>query len=294
MIRTLVPILGVCVLSAVGSSAAQHRAPGLSKAIRDAIQFHKSGKYLGEDKIMGGTFAVAGDNPWQVALVVGDTILAPRILFCGGSIVSKDLVITAAHCVDEGTPEQAVDVVVGATKLATEGKRVAVQSIWIDPDYNKGQYRAHDVAVLKLTEDVSALTDPIDIANEADDAALTEGRSVRVTGWGAPGQGAGAVRDLRTVDLMLISTKHCNDPVAYAGAVGSSMICAGWPKGGRNSCQGDSGGPMSSMLGGSRRLVGIVSWGRECELTDKFGVYARVTVLSWARKCAADNSQCKM
>jgi secreted trypsin-like serine protease len=286
-------VLTLVLTLCAGGGVAQERKPaGVSQAIRDARTYADTGHYLGEDKIMGGTFAKAGDNPWQVALVLSGPPNAPRQLFCGGSTIGSNIVITAAHCVDQGTPPGAVDAIVGATSLTKDGKRVRVRSIWIDPDYGKVQERAHDVAILQLTEDVSVLAPAIELARPSDDASLKEGLPVRVTGWGAPSAGGGAVRDLRTVNLEIISTDRCNDPVIYDGLVGASMVCAGWPKGGRNSCQGDSGGPMTSVIDGKRRLLGIVSWGRDCGLPDKYGVYARVPVLDWARVCAADQVKC--
>ena len=53
------------------------------------------------------------------------------------------------------------------------------------------------------------------------------------------------------------------------------MICAGVPDGGKDACLGDSGGPL--VVGD--KLVGIVSWGLSCALTDYPGVYSNVATL---------------
>lgn len=44
---------------------------------------------------MGGTEAESGNFPWQVALRLRD---GNGDVFCGGTIVSENVVITAAHC----------------------------------------------------------------------------------------------------------------------------------------------------------------------------------------------------
>jgi secreted trypsin-like serine protease len=43
-------------------------------------------------RILNGTEALPGQWPWQVALKDGN-------LFCGGSLISSQWVVTAAHCV---------------------------------------------------------------------------------------------------------------------------------------------------------------------------------------------------
>lgn len=59
------------------------------------------------------------------------------------------------------------------------------------------------------------------------------------------------------------------------------MLCAGIPKGGKDSCQGDSGGPLMVK----NQLIGVVSWGKGCARPNYPGVYARLTVLKdWIEK----------
>ena len=45
-------------------------------------------------KIVGGVQTEVHEYPWQVGLVTGNSAI-----WCGGSIISKNYILTAAHCV---------------------------------------------------------------------------------------------------------------------------------------------------------------------------------------------------
>ena len=70
--------------------------------------------------------------------------------------------------------------------------------------------------------------------------------------------------------------------LTFIFSVTDSMICGGYPEGGKDSCQGDSGGPFVCQSGNSAILTGVVSFGYECASPGFYGVYARVTkILDW-------------
>jgi len=48
----------------------------------------------GESRIIGGEEAAKGQFPYQAAITLSDYD------FCGGSLISKNWVLTAGHCVD--------------------------------------------------------------------------------------------------------------------------------------------------------------------------------------------------
>ena len=50
------------------------------------------------NKIVGGTDAASGEIPWQVALTDGTWTDIYNLQFCGGTLISPDWVLTAAHC----------------------------------------------------------------------------------------------------------------------------------------------------------------------------------------------------
>ncbi|MGH0127378.1 UNVERIFIED_CONTAM: hypothetical protein FKN15_077530 [Acipenser sinensis] len=77
--------------------------------------------------------------------------------------------------------------------------------------------------------------------------------------------------------VLLISQKRCNNDKSYQNRLDKSMFCAGNLKGGPDSCQGDSGGPLTCVNDGKHFIYGVVSWGDQCGLKNKPGIYARVT-----------------
>lgn len=56
---------------------------------------HSSRKLRLDSRIVGGDETTIEENPWQVSIqLLG-------LHSCGGSIISQNTIVTAAHCVDE-------------------------------------------------------------------------------------------------------------------------------------------------------------------------------------------------
>merc|ERR1712037_495457 len=74
-----------------------------------------------EDRIVGGHEAAHHEWPWQVALFVDDA------WFCGGSLISDEWVMTAAHCADGAGY---FDVMAGAhnVRASSEPHRIEITS----------------------------------------------------------------------------------------------------------------------------------------------------------------------
>ncbi|KAL7886627.1 hypothetical protein AOLI_G00043480 [Acnodon oligacanthus] len=86
------------------------------------------------------------------------------------------------------------------------------------------------------------------------------------------------------LQIPILSDSTCRS--AYPFQIKSSMFCAGFMEGGKDSCQGDSGGPVVC----SGVLQGIVSWGHGCAQTNKPGVYTKVyNFVSWINTTISKN-----
>ena len=72
--------------------------------------------------------------------------------------------------------------------------------------------------------------------------------------------------------------------------IDETMICAGYPEGGKDSCSGDSGGPLVCEENDKFFLEGVVSWGYGCAGPGQYGVYADVRYFkSWIDTTMREN-----
>lgn len=237
----------------------------------------------GKQGIVGGSSASILQHPWQVSLQ--SSFGSP---FCGGSVIQREWVLTANHCV-EGSSASSLRVVAGVTRLSQSngGQVRAVEQIVRYPGYFAPEY-GKDVALLKVSPAFD-LSDPgvaaIDLVTPAEaSAGLTApGVEATVSGWGALSSGGGSPDVLQAVNVPIVSQNAAQ--AAYSGTnitadqLGAGLIGVG----GRDSCQGDSGGPLTVPDGaGGRRLAGVVSWGYGCASSRWPGMYARVSAFaSW-------------
>ncbi len=270
--------------------------------------------------IVGGQPAPDGAWPWQVRLFDS---LDPQSGFCGGSLISDQWVLTAAHCVVEfGKTTQKVVVGYGSV-YQTKLTMVDVKEVISNPEY--GTAEKGDVALIKLAEPLTNVT-TIALADAATDDTVTGPKAqLTVTGWGAlwDFQGFEAAKYIRN-GLQMVSTQKllnqnqllspdqlhqvtvdvipndaCKDSyVIYGQATNADLtitpneICAGSPEGAKDSCYGDSGGPLVALLpdGKGYVQVGIVSWGVQCGNPALPGVYGRVAPFAqWIKDTMAQN-----
>ena len=225
--------------------------------------------------ILEGQEAKLGEVPWQVYLQVTD---GRYIYMCGGSIIDKNNVVTAAHCVqnDKGKPYKTdqIQIFYSGIKISRM-KRVTVEKIIIEPNYN-AVTKNNDIALLHIRRpfQFSNITGQIKLplpnaARPNDRAKLT------VSGFGSISHNGPTSEKLLKVDVEYISRNRCENESVYGVMLKPSMICAGYIEGGKDSCGGDSGGPLVDET--TKTLVGVVSWGIGCGFPKRPGVYTDVS-----------------
>ncbi|XP_026558992.1 ovochymase-1 [Pseudonaja textilis] len=225
-------------------------------------------------RIIGGRMSVPGGQPWQVS------IKQSRSHFCGGSLIGDDVVVTAAHCIIDFDLKVVKNLIVtvGEFDLGSgdeEEQNVPVSEIVVHPDFNRFGYMDSDIALLYLKHHVQYgyEVQPICLPHKED--VFEAGTLCVVSGWGKTSEAGSLSRILQEVELPIIDSITCSELLKTLNLPPGqrSMLCAGFPDGGRDACKGDSGGPLACRkASGLWTLVGITSWGIGCGkgwLTDK-------------------------
>lgn len=262
--RRLLRLAGVAtsVLAAVLASAGVAASASTASADQSSADV--------QPMIIGGEETTIEENPFVVALTTPS-----GFQFCGGTIVAPTKVLTAAHCTEGSSPSDIV-VVAGRTSLSAGGGTSAgVTDIWINPNWDSSAL-SNDASVLTL--DTALAEAPLALASPQDADLYPAGANSTVYGWGVTESGSTS-DTLRKVDVPVTADDTC--AASYPGSFDpASMVCAGLAEGGKDSCQGDSGGPLEGVAAdGTRKVIGIVSWGQGCAEPDFYGVYGRVSAM---------------
>jgi len=241
-------------------------------------------------RIVGGVETEVNEYPWMAQMLYKS--YKKFIHWCGGSIINKRWILTAAHCVNFNPNMNITDrIAIAAGEHSycswtsqTDTQTILVEKIVKHPNYNESNFD-NDVALLKLATPLEYNTNVAPVCPPDANDLYNNVNSI-TSGWGSLSDQHNTPCELQEVDLTTVSNSKCES--AYGYNITDNMLCAGDDAGGKSPCNGDSGGPLTTADGSIYRLIGVVSHGQGgtvgCKATGSPGVFVRVTsVLSWIK-----------
>ena len=169
--------------------------------------------------IVGGTQADLGEYPYFVDM---------NVIGCGGALIAPQVVLSAAHCGDEGVNYVNQRVIVGAyqngSSSTTGASSVRVTAQRNHPNFDDDTME-NDFMLLKLETAVSIATPRLSIASSGGSSNPSAGTSLTVIGLGDTSDGGSSASRLREVVVPVVDANECDD--LYGGIATDVMFCAG-------------------------------------------------------------------
>lgn len=203
--------------------------------------------------IVGGSPATLGQFPTVVALEVGGGL-------CTGTLLTKDWILTAAHCIDPAVLGQSQQQITTGLRVhfdtinifQSAGMVVRASEIIKHPQFSVNDLASgHDIGLIRLATPVTDRP-PVPVNFTHDKAPI--GIGVTMVGYGVTSRSQpNSAGVLRVVDQTSVSC-------AAGGASDDTLLCFSQVNG-KGKCEGDSGGPSFAMIDGQQWQVGVTSFG---------------------------------
>ncbi|KAL1397565.1 hypothetical protein quinque_005428 [Culex quinquefasciatus] len=239
-------------------------------------------KHRPEGRVVGGYVATPGQFPYQIVMTAN---FPAGGALCGGSLLSHNFVLTAAHCVDQAADGM---IILGAqvrTDANEEGQvRIPFvrDGIYLHENWDPSLIR-YDIATVRMQSPVqyTPRIQPVHLPRWSDLNNDFAGVIGTVSGFGRFSDDINAASDvLRYVNNPITTNTVCN--LRFLGLIQPENICLSGENS-RGACSGDSGGPMTIERDGKTVQVGVVSFGLALGCENNWpSVFARTTsFLQW-------------
>ncbi|XP_026204380.1 elastase-1-like [Anabas testudineus] len=240
-------------------------------------------RYLeeGVGRVVGGETATPNSWPWQISLQYKSG--SSYYHTCGGSLIERGWVMTAAHCVDSVRTWR---VILGEHDLNVDSGReqvIGVSQVYIHPNWDSSRVsNGYDIALLRLSSNAE-LNAYVQLAYlPPANQILPNNNLCYITGWGRTYTGGPLPAQLQQAYLPVVDYATCSRSDWWGSTVKTTMVCAGG--GAEAGCNGDSGGPLNCLVEGRYYVHGIASFvsGLGCDTIRKPTVFTRVSAyIDW-------------
>ncbi|XP_026464497.1 trypsin-3-like [Ctenocephalides felis] len=224
-------------------------------------------KNLTDSRMIGGKPADISELPYVASVLYrGDHI-------CGGVIVSRYFVLTAAQCFKNVRNEKQVQVRVGSFRAYYAGIIVDANFYLLHPDFDTNFTSfEHDVALIRLSYPLR-FDDNIQPATVADYGEQPlAGTSAVVAGWERFETRLDMAGDLRKINVSIVDEFDCFLFYIEEQEFTKYQLCASSSKKHMGACKGDVGSPLAV----DGLIVGLYSWSGKCGDPEKPEVYSNL------------------
>uniref|UniRef100_A0A8C1B322 Zgc:112285 n=1 Tax=Cyprinus carpio carpio TaxID=630221 RepID=A0A8C1B322_CYPCA len=211
------------------------------------------------ERIVSGNDARPHSWPWQVSLQVRPRGSKYYVHVCGGTLIHKNWVLTAAQ-----------------VRQIIHLSSVEAELHFRYPAHSELDY---DIALVKAATDIQSSNFIHYACLPRKQINLKPGHYCWVSGWGDTRENVSLAEALNQAQLPIIDYKTCRQKKFWGDHVRDSMICVRKQFSGKIHQSGDSGGPLLCQVGRDRwEVYGIVSFGPiGCTVENKPSVFNHTT-----------------
>ena len=163
-------------------------------------------------RIIGGIETEVHEYPWQVGLVFTFIPVFNETPVCGGSIISNQHILTAAHCTDIlGYPLNTTQIQVSVGEHDTSDSAFdlkTISKITRHPGYSPLN-AVNDIAILTLSSPLTFSKSMAPICLPEGTSNTFAGDTATVIGWGRTSPGGNVSSTLQEVDLTVTTNDFC-------------------------------------------------------------------------------------
>lgn len=208
-------------------------------------------------RIIDGSDATIRDYPYQLSVrLARSSRPGDHGHWCGGSILTVNRGLTASRCMTY--PETRYNIKAGTTycrDLPNQKSQIRQVTRYLNREES-------DISILfwEIPLVFGAKVQPVILAQK--DHAIPYGQLGHISGWGRAFEEESWLPDtLQATEIPFMQIWECREMLS---GITATMICAGFPEGGRSACAGDFGGPLVQRIDNKFIQIGVMSFTKGC------------------------------